>query len=74
VWRTLQDVLALHKVELFYWDYFDFKQYVNYPQRVDDIVASIDESSKEMKSINPAFSGFINFHPYQRDYKPCQSL
>ncbi|WP_455821039.1 transglutaminase domain-containing protein [Pseudomonas cerasi] len=74
VWRTLQDVLALHKVELFYWDYFDFKQYVNEPQRVDEIVENIDESRKEMNSINLDFSGFINLHPYQRDYKPCQSL
>lgn len=74
VWRTLQDVLALHKVELFYWDYFDFKQYVNEPQRVDEIIENIDESRKEMKSINLDFSGFINFHPYQREYKSCQSL
>ncbi|OKB66494.1 hypothetical protein BHU62_11480 [Serratia marcescens] len=69
VWRTLQDVLALHKVELFYWDYFDFKQYVNEPQLVDEIIESIDESQKEMNSINLEFEGFINFHPYQRDYK-----
>ncbi|MBH3068832.1 transglutaminase domain-containing protein [Serratia marcescens] len=69
VWRTLQDVLALHKVELFYWDYFDFKQYVNEPQLVDEIIESIDESRKEMNSINLEFEGFLNFHPYQRDYK-----
>ena len=69
VWRTLQDVLALHKVELFYWDYFDFKRYVNEPQVVDEIIENIDESRKEMNSINLEFEGFINFHPYQRDYK-----
>ena len=69
VWRTLQDILALNKVELFYWDYFDFKRYVHEPQLVDEIIERIDESKKEMKKINLEFEGFINFHPYQRDYK-----
>lgn len=69
VWRTLQDVLALHKVELFYWDYFDFKKYVHEPKLVDEIIECIDESKMQMSSINLEFEGFTNFHPYQRDYK-----
>ncbi|EOS8335010.1 hypothetical protein ACNPDD_002640 [Vibrio vulnificus] len=71
VWRTLQDVLALQKVELFYWDYFDFKQYVQAPQLVDELIECIDERGKTMNRIPLEFDGFINFHPYQRDYTSC---
>jgi hypothetical protein len=42
---------------------------VNEPKLVDEIIENIDESRKEMNSINLEFEGFINLHPYQRDYK-----
>ncbi|KER03045.1 transglutaminase-like domain-containing protein [Photorhabdus temperata] len=69
VWRTLQDILALNKVELFYWDYFDFKKYVNDPTLVDVLIDNIDENKKKISNININFDGFTNLHPYQRDYK-----
>ena len=71
VWRTLQDILALNKIELFVWDYFDFRKYVNNPSLLDNLIESIDENEKETSIINLHFDGFVNFHHYQRDYKPA---
>ncbi|MDC5706603.1 transglutaminase domain-containing protein [Vibrio europaeus] len=43
IWRTLQDLLALHKRELYYWDHFDYTEYQIQPDKIDRLIANLKQ-------------------------------